>query len=128
MVNELGKLQKPKFNLRKRWLSIGIAARGFRNFIIKEHNAIIHLAATVTVVFCAIIFKVSGLEIILLTIVTGLVWTAELFNTAIEKIMDFVSLERKPQIKFIKDLAAAAVLVAAVVAIITGCLIFIPKM
>jgi len=41
--------------------------------------------------------------------------------------MDFISVEQHPQIKFIKDVAAAAVLVAAIVAFITGCIVFIPK-
>lgn len=56
-----------------------------------------------------------------------MVWTAELFNTAIEKVMDFISTERLPQIKWIKDMAAAAVLITALAAVIIGALIFIPK-
>jgi diacylglycerol kinase len=42
--------------------------------------------------------------------------------------MDFVSMEQDPKIGFIKDLSAGAVLVAAVVAFITGCIVFIPKL
>jgi diacylglycerol kinase len=57
-----------------------------------------------------------------------MVWVAEIFNTAIEKTMDFISRERHPQIKLIKDLAAAAVLVTAFSALITGAIIFIPKL
>ncbi|MGB3005090.1 MAG: diacylglycerol kinase, partial [Chitinophagaceae bacterium] len=116
-----------KFSLKKRWLSVYIATRGFRSFLTTEHNAIIHLLATLTVIVLIILLPVSRLEIILLVIVTGLVWAAELFNTAIEKLIDFISIEKDSKIKFIKDVAAAAVLVAAVVAFIIGCLIFIPK-
>ena len=57
-----------------------------------------------------------------------MVWTAEIFNTAIEKTMDFISREKHPQIKLVKDLAAAAVLITAVSAIIVGAIIFIPKL
>ena len=65
---------------------------------------------------------------IILVFAIGFVWVAELFNTAIEKIMDFISKEQHPKIKLIKDLSAAAVLVAAMVAFITGCIVFIPKL
>jgi len=71
---------------------------------------------------------VSHNEIISLIIVTGFVWVAEIFNTAIEKIMDFIAPGYHPEVKRIKDLAAAAVLVAAFIALVTGALIFIPKL
>ena len=58
----------------------------------------------------------------------AMVWMAELFNTAIEKTMDFISKEAHPQIKLVKDLAAAAVLIAAIAAVLVGALIFIPKL
>ena len=76
----------------------------------------------------AIVFNVSKIEMAILLLVAGFVWTAELFNTAIEKIMDFISKERHPEIKFIKDISAAAVLISAIVSLITGAIIFIPKL
>ena len=87
-----------------------------------------HLMATFVVIALAFVFPLSGTEVILLVLVTGLVWITEMINTAIEKTMDLISEERKPEIKFIKDLAAASVLVAVVVALVTGCIIFIPKL
>ncbi len=120
--------EKEKFSLRARLRSFGYAFSGIAGFLKQEHNALIHLLATILVIVLAFIFPLSGMEIILLVLVIGLVWITELINTAIEKIIDFISVERKPEIKFIKDLAAAAVLVAAVVAVITGCIIFIPKL
>ncbi|HET6995741.1 MAG TPA: diacylglycerol kinase family protein, partial [Chitinophagaceae bacterium] len=71
--------------------------------------------------------EVSHSEMILLVIVTGFVWVAEIFNTAIEKAMDLISPGYHPKVKLIKDLSAAAVLIAAVISVITGALIFIPK-
>lgn len=67
------------------------------------------------------------MEIILIIIVTGMVWCAELFNTAIEKMADLITKERHPTIKFIKDIAAGAVMIAALIALFTGGIIFIPK-
>jgi diacylglycerol kinase (ATP) len=56
------------------------------------------------------------------------VWIAEMLNTAIEKSMDFISTQKHPQIKLIKDISAGAVLIATIAAVIVGCIIFIPKL
>jgi len=71
--------------------------------------------------------KVTGIEAIAITFATGFVWSAELFNTSIEKLADKVTMEYNDTIKMIKDISAAAVLIAAIVALTTGLIIFIPK-
>ena len=116
------------FSLRARGKSFKYAIDGIIKFFYSEHNALLHLIATITTIVLAIVTPVSKQEIIFLVLVIGFVLAAELFNTAIEKIMDYISIERNPEIKFIKDVAAAAVLVAAITAFITGCIIFIPKL
>lgn len=118
---------KRKFSFKNRLQSIGYALQGVKAFFHREHNAVIHLSSTILVVCMAVIFGVTGMEAIALLLVTGFVWTAELFNTAIEKIMDLITVEKRPAVKFIKDVSAAAVLVAAAVALITGAVVFIPK-
>jgi len=120
-------MKSKSFSFRARANSFRFAWEGIYKFFSREHNARIHLAATVAVVFAAWKFSISRNEIISLVIVIGFVWVSEIFNTAIEKIMDFISPQRHPEVKFIKDMAAAAVLIAALVALLTGCLIFIPK-
>lgn len=115
------------FSLRARGKSFKYAIEGVARFFRSEHNAFLHLTGTLFVIVMAVLTRVSKSEIIFLTLAIGFVWTAELFNTAIEKIMDFVSIQQHPEIKFIKDIAAAAVLVAAIVAFIIGCIVFIPK-
>lgn len=116
-----------QFSFRKRAGSFRFAFNGVKLFFRREHNARIHLVATVTVFTGAWLLQLPRREIIPLVIVTGFVWAAEIFNTAIENIMDFISTERCPEIKLIKDLSSAAVLVASFAALITGLLIFIPK-
>ncbi len=116
-----------KFSLRQRGKSIRYAWQGICAFFRTQHNAVIHLAFTSMVIIAAFYFQTTAIENIALVIVTGLVWVAEIFNTAIEKLADLYSTSYNPQIKFIKDVAAAAVLVTAFIAVITGCLIFIPK-
>jgi diacylglycerol kinase (ATP) len=120
------KKNKP-FSLKERSKGFKYAFEGIKTFFKEEHNARIHLLATIAVIILSIIFPVSRMEAIILTFAVGFVWVAEIFNTAIEKMIDFTSTELNPKIKTIKDLSAAAVLVTALIAVITGCLVFIPK-
>lgn len=112
---------------RSRLNSFGFAARGIRKFFQQEPNAWIHLLATIGVFSSSAYFGISGFELLALIIVTGLVWVAEMFNTVIERVMDFISPAHHSQVAFIKDLAAGAVLISAIVAAITGLIVFIPK-
>jgi diacylglycerol kinase (ATP) len=120
-------MEPEKFSLRSRIKSFSYAIAGIREFIRREHNARIHLAATIAVIVAAWALKISPMEAVSLTLVIGLVWITELLNTCIERMADLITLERNPNIKFIKDLAAGAVLVAAATAVIVGLFIFIPK-
>lgn len=121
-------MKQQQFSLESRLSSFGYAFNGLHAFFKQEPNARIHMVATFAATAAAIYFKVSVIELIALVIVTGLVWIAEIFNTAIERIMDFISMEKNPNIQFIKDLAACGVLLAAITAIVTGAIIFIPKL
>ena len=57
-----------------------------------------------------------------------LVLSLELMNTAIEKICDLISKDIHPVIKVVKDISAAAVLIAAIGSLFTGAIIFLPKL
>lgn len=116
-----------KFSYRSRLLSFRYALNGLLKFFQQEHNAWIHLAATVVVFILALYFHVQGGELIALVVVAGMVWVAETFNTVIERIMDMVSPEQHPAVEFIKDLSAGAVLLSALTATVTGAIVFIPK-
>jgi len=93
----------------------------------EEPNARIHSLAVIIVILAGIFFEVNKWEWLMLTLMMGLVITAELFNTAIERIMDHVTPEKHPKVKVIKDLSAAAVLVLALTALVVGGIIFFPK-
>lgn len=67
------------------------------------------------------------IEWAIVTIVIGIVLISEIFNSVIEQTIDHVKPEIHPTAKIIKDMAAAGVLVAAMIAIIIGILIFLPK-
>src|SRR6185436_1391991 len=104
--------------------SFEYAFSGLRLIFKTDHNIWLHFIATVVVIALAIVVKVSLVEAAFLAIAVGLVWVTELTNTCLEKMMDFVSKERHPDIKFIKDVSAGAVLVASATALVIGCIVF----
>lgn len=115
-----------KFSLRKRGMSFKYALRGIGQFFIHTHNAWIHLAATVAVVIAGLFFDLSTPEWLFLIVAMGMVWTAEAINTAIEFLVNLVSPGYNKLAGTIKDIAAGAVLLAAICAAIIGLFIFIP--
>lgn len=116
------------FSWRKRWRSLGYALQGLRVFLYNEHNARIHLLATVLVVILGLTLDISTGNWASLLLAMGFVWWAEIFNTVIERTMDYMSTEKQKAIQIIKDLSAAAVLVAALTALLVGAFVFIPKL
>ena len=120
-------MELKKFSWKERGNSFGYAWSGMKALFATEHNSWIHFGFTIIALIAAFIFRISKTDFLILLLSICLVWITEIINTAIEKIMDFVSVERKPQIKQIKDLAAAAVLITAIIAFVIGCIIFIPK-
>ena len=113
---------------KARLKSFGYAWEGMVCFFRDEPNARIHLAATVLVLVLSVTLEMHKWEAIAVVFSIAFVWIAEMINTAIEKIMDFISMEEHPQIKRIKDIAAGAVLIASIAAAIVGGFIFIPKL
>src|SRR5687767_4266418 len=117
-----------KFSWKQRAKSFLYAWQGLKALLHTEHNSRIHLVCTVLMVVLAYLLHINSTEALALIVMSCLVWMAELFNTAIEKTADLITLDRHPQVKLIKDFGAAAVLVASVAALITGMVIFIPKL
>jgi diacylglycerol kinase (ATP) len=116
------------FTIAARIKSISYALAGIATMLRTQHNAWIHLAATVVVVLLAFWFSISALEWLALILAVVAVWSAEALNTAFELLCDVASPEFHPLVKQAKDVAAAAVLVAAVGAAAIGVLIFGPRL
>lgn len=119
---------RKKFSVADRLKSFVYAWAGIKKVFYTEHNMWIHLIAAIAAIAMGFLCRINRMEWIVLVVVIGMVWMAELFNTAIEAMMDIVSTEQHPQIKLVKDIAAGAVLLAAIAAVIVGCFIFIPKL
>ncbi len=120
-------MKKVNFSIAKRIKSFGFAFNGLRILFHEEHNSRIHFFASVLVVIAALLFKLNTYEWIAIIFSIGLVVTAEIINTAVENIADFLTTEQNNHIKKIKDLAAAAELVSALTALTIGLIIFLPK-
>lgn len=113
-----------RFSFAARIRSFGYAINGIIAFIKSEHNAWLHLAATIVVISMGVIFSINAMEWVAISIVMGMVWITEMINTCVEKIMDELTNEKRPSIAFIKDVAAGAVLTAAILAVIVAVFVF----
>ena len=120
-------MKQEKFSIRKRLKSFTYAFNGLRILLREEHNSRIHLFATVCVIVAGVLLKISLLEWVAVAFAVGLVFSGEIFNSAVEDLSDVVCPERDERIKKVKDLAAAAVLVNAITAAVIGLLVFLPK-
>ena len=97
-----------------------------------QHNAWLHAAASVLVLALAAALHVRVQAFTVgewadLVIAIVLVWVAEMFNTGLEVLANAVSGQRHPVVKIAKDVAAAAVLVAAIGAVVVGLILFVPR-
>jgi diacylglycerol kinase len=120
-------MKSEKFSLKKRIKSFGYAFNGLRVMFSEEHNSWIHLLAAILALTFGWALKISLTEWCFLALVIGSVFTSELFNSAIENLADHLSPGKHENIKKVKDLSAAAVLISAFVALVIACLIFLPK-
>lgn len=111
---------------RQRSRAFGYAIEGLWKALVQETNLKLHVLAATVVVSASLFFEVNRTETVLLWLCIGMVIALELLNTAIERLCDKLSPQQSPEVKYIKDVSAAAVLVASVAAVICGTLIFWP--
>jgi diacylglycerol kinase len=121
------------FTIMGRLRSFKHAVMGIWLVLRSQHNAWLHAVATVLSLVLAGILHVVSRPLSLgewadLVLAIVLVWVAETFNTGLEVMADGLVHERHPVIKIAKDVAAAAVLMAAVGAVVVGAILFIPRL
>ena len=120
-------MKQENFSWKKRLKSFKYAFNGLKILIREEHNARIHIFIAVCVLVAGLFFEISADEWIAVTLCIGMVIALEMINSTIENLADFVSPEKHDRIKKVKDLAAGAVLLGAVVAVVVGLIVFLPK-
>ena len=122
----MGKIQQ-RFSIRARIKSIKTAINGIMIVVKDEHNAWLHIIATLVIIIVTSRLNITTIEASLLIFAIGLVWTSEAFNSAIEALADEVSGSYSIGIKKTKDIAAGAVLISSLTALAIGLIILLPK-
>ena len=112
---------------RRLLTSFVYAWRGVLRGVTGERNLKIHVTAAVLVMIFAAVFQLSATEWLFILFAVGGVISLELMNTAVEKVVDLVTDEYHPLAEQAKDLAAGAVFIYAVLSVIVGLIIFVPK-
>lgn len=110
--------------MKRFFKSLGFALEGLQTAFSQQANLRIHFFFLVFALFFAWLLGISFTEWLIIILVSGMVFSAELLNSAIEKVVDLASPEIHPLAKQAKDIAAASVLLTALTAIIVGTLVY----
>lgn len=117
-----------KNGFKNRLRSFGFAFTGILELFKSEPNARIHFIATICAFIAGFWLQISKSEWCVILIVIALVWAAEAFNMVIEKIIDHLFKDYNETARIVKDVSAGAVLICATTALISGMIIFLPKL
>lgn len=115
---------KPK----KKSIGFSFAFNGLKEVIRSERNFKIHLIITFFIIVLGLFLEISLIEWSIIILVIGLVLTTEIINSSIERIIDYIKPDIHPAAKVIKDMGASAVLISAMISVIIGLIVFLPKM
>ena len=118
--------QKRPFEFTGRIRSFRYALIGLVRMIRCQHNAWIHVVATIAVVSVGLFLQLSRADWCWVVLALAIVWTAEALNTAFELLADAASPSFHPIVRDAKDVAAGAVLITAIAAVIIGLIVFWP--
>lgn len=116
------------FSVSERARSFRFALRGIVVTLSTQHNAWIHAAATLIAIGAGIVLRIDRTEWLAVVLAIMAVWTAEALNTAFEALCNVASPEFHPLVARAKDVAAGAVLIAAIGAVVVGALVFGPRL
>ena len=119
--------RKHQKGIKKFLWSFTYPIKGLRYAYRNEQNLAVDVGVALLVTIAGFIFKLNLVEWAILALTIGLVISCELINTAIEAVVDLVTEDYHPLAKVAKDTAAAAVFVFAIIAVIVGLIIFLPK-
>lgn len=113
--------------LKNRIKGVKVALKGALLLLKTENSIKVQCGVAILVTIAGLVFKISAIEWAIQLLAIGLVMSIEGLNTAIEKIADYVQPNFDKKIGFLKDIAAGAVMIASIIAIIVGCIIYVPK-
>ena len=113
--------------LKGRIRSLKFAFKGAYLLITTEHSIMVQFSLGIIMTILGFVMHISATEWMFQLLAVGMVLVAESLNTGIEKLCDFVHVDYHERIGFIKDISAGAATFAAIIALIIGCIIYIPK-
>jgi len=119
--------EKKRFSIIARIRSTDNAWRGLGILIKTTHNLWVHIFFAILAIYLGFTLKISNVEWSIVVFAIGLVIMTEALNTAIEINTDLTSPGYHPYARDTKDVAAGAVLISAIVSIVIGLIIFLPK-
>jgi diacylglycerol kinase len=121
------KKNRYQFDRQSMGEKVMVALRGIKKVFETELSFRIHVAITIVLILVNFELGFTSTEWIMVLLVIGCLMAAEIFNTAIEDIMDAYSRSYDEKIKDIKDVSAGAVLLLTIISIIIGLIIYVPK-
>ena len=113
--------------MKKLLESFNHAINGIIDAVRTQRNMKIHIFVMILVIIAGVILKINKYEWIACILCFAIVISGELFNTAIETVVDMVMPYKNDKAKIAKDIAAGAVLTLAIGAAVIGVIIFVPK-
>jgi len=112
----IGRVKSLKFAIKGVWL-----------LITTEHSIMVQFTIAILVTILGFVMDISAIEWMFQLLAIGIVLVAESLNTGIEKLSDFIHPDYHKRIGFVKDISAGAATFAAIIAIIIGLIIYLPK-
>ncbi len=122
------KIFRDVLGLRGFWTSVILATRGIGYLFLSHRNMRIIFIVGIITFLARLAIHLNGLDLAILCITITLVFIAEIFNTAIEMIIDITTNKYHTLIKMIKDIAAGVVLITALNAVAVGIILFAKKL
>ncbi len=107
--------------------SLKIAMKGILYLFLYHRNMRIIFMSGIAAFVLGLYFKLKGIELVALCVTITLVFMAEIFNTAIEMLMDVATDKYNTKVRLIKDIAAAIVVLACLNAVAVGYILFVRK-
>jgi diacylglycerol kinase (ATP) len=121
------KILRHIFKFRQLRESVKLAVKGIAYLFLYHRNMRIIFLLGIAAFLLGLYFKLKGMELVVLCITITLVFMAEIFNTAIELMMDMLTEKYRTLIKLVKDISAAVVLIACLNAVAAGYILFARK-
>src|SRR4030095_44488 len=114
--------------MKKFFNAVLFALQGIKQFFSRDKNGKIQLVIGIVAIILGFTVSLTSYQWLLVLLCIGMVISLEMINSAIEKYCDLVTTDFHPGIKIIKDVAAGAVLVASLMSLVIGLIIFIPAL